>query len=95
MSAYILVEIDVHDPEGFQRYRETVMPSIAAYGGRFVVRGGLIETLEGDWKPPRLAILEFPDRDRARAWWESPEYAAPKALRLKTARSRMVLVEGV
>jgi len=95
MSAYILVQIDVHDPEGFQRYRATVLPSIQAYGGRFIVRGGGIETLEGSWKPPRLAILEFPDRDRARAWWGSPEYAAPKALRLATARSEMILVEGV
>ncbi|MBK9062121.1 MAG: DUF1330 domain-containing protein [Acidobacteria bacterium] len=95
MPAYILVEIDVHDAGGFERYRETVMPSITAYGGRFVVRGGLIETLEGDWKPPRLAILEFPDHARARAWWASPEYAAPKALRLATARSRMILVDGV
>ena len=95
MSAYILVEIDVQDAPGFERYRETVVPSIVAYGGRFVVRGGKIETLEGDWTPPRLAILEFPDRERARAWWSSPEYAEPKALRLATARSRMILVDGV
>jgi uncharacterized protein (DUF1330 family) len=95
MPAYILVEVDVHDPEGYERYREVVMPSITAYGGRFVVRGGPIETLEGDWKPPRLVILEFPDRDRARAWWASPEYAGPKAMRLATARSRMILVEGI
>lgn len=95
MAAYIFVEIDVTDPAGYERYRETVMPSITAYGGRFLVRGGAIETLEGDWKPPRLAVLEFPDRDRARAWWASPEYAGPKALRLATARSRMILVDGV
>jgi uncharacterized protein (DUF1330 family) len=94
MAAYILVEIAVHDAPGFERYRETVVPSIVAYGGRFIVRGAKIETLEGDWKPERLAILEFPDRESARAWWESPEYADPKALRLATASSRMILVDG-
>ena len=95
MSAYVLVQIDVHDSEGFARYRATVLPSIEAYGGRFIVRGGAIEALEGTWKPPRLAILEFPDAARARAWWASPEYAEPKALRLATAKSEMILVEGV
>jgi uncharacterized protein (DUF1330 family) len=95
MPAYILVEIDVHDAAGYERYRGMVLPSIVAYGGRFLVRGGTIEALEGDWKPPRLVILEFPDRARARAWWASPEYAGPKALRLETARSRMILVDGV
>lgn len=95
MAAYILVEIDVHDRKGFERYRGMVLPSITAHGGRFVVRGGAIETLEGDWHPPRLAILEFPDTARARAWWASPEYAEAKALRLAAARSRMILVEGV
>ncbi|MGA7991877.1 MAG: DUF1330 domain-containing protein [Thermoanaerobaculia bacterium] len=95
MSAYILVQVDVHDATGFARYREAVLPSITAYGGRFIVRGGSIETLEGTWHPPRLAILEFPDAERARAWWASPEYAEPKALRLATARSEMILVEGV
>lgn len=95
MSAYVLVQIDVHDPEGFARYRATVLPSIEAYGGRFLVRGGAIETLEGTWHPPRLAILEFPDMARARAWWASPEYAEPKAMRLATARTEMILVSGV
>jgi uncharacterized protein (DUF1330 family) len=94
MPAYILVQIEVHDPEGYERYRSMVLPSIHAFGGRFIVRGGPIETLEGAWKPSRLAILEFPNRDRARAWWASPEYAGPKALRLATARSEMILVEG-
>ena len=95
MSAYVLVQVDVHDPEGYERYRRMVLPSIEAYGGRFLVRGGPIETLEGSWRPPRLVILEFPDAARARAWWASPEYAGPKALRLATARSEMILVEGV
>ena len=95
MPAYILVQVDVHDPEGYERYRRMVLPSIEAYGGRFLVRGGPIETLEGSWRPPRLVILEFPDVARAREWWASPEYAGPKALRLATARSEMILVEGM
>ena len=95
MPAYILVQVDVHDADGYARYRGMVPPSIAAYGGRFIVRGGPVETLEGSWHPPRLVILEFPDAERARAWWASPEYAEPKALRLATARSEMILVEGV
>jgi uncharacterized protein (DUF1330 family) len=95
MSAYILVQVDVHDPEGYARYRQLVLPSIEAYGGRFLVRGGATETLEGTWRPPRLVILEFPDAQKARAWWASPEYAEPKALRLATARSEMILAPGV
>jgi len=94
MSAYVLVQVDVHDPEGYARYREMVLPSITAYGGRFIVRGGPVETLEGAWRPARLVILEFPDAESARAWWASPEYAGPKALRLATARSEMILVGG-
>ncbi len=95
MSAYVLVQIEVRDPEGYARYRATVLPSIEAYGGRFLVRGGPVETLEGTWNPPRLVIIEFPDAERARAWGASPEYAAPKALRLETARSEMILATGV
>lgn len=95
MSAYVLVQVDVRDPEGYARYRSMVPPSLEAYGGRFLVRGGALETLEGSWRPPRLVILEFPDAARARAWWASPEYAEAKALRLATARSEMILVEGV
>ncbi len=94
MPAYVLVQVDVHDPAGYARYRGIVLPSITAYGGRFIVRGGPIVTLEGTWRPPRLVILEFADVEHARAWWASPEYAGPKALRLATASSEMILVEG-
>ncbi len=94
MPAYVLVDVDVHELEGYAKYRSIVLPSIEAYGGRFIVRGGSIETLEGTWRPKRLVILEFPDAGKARAWWASPEYAGPKALRLATARSEMILVDG-
>ena len=95
MAAYIIVEVAVRDPVRYERYKELVPASIAAYGGRFIVRGGAVEALEGEWKPGRLVILEFPSAERARAWWSSPEYAEAKALRLATANSKMLLVEGL
>ncbi|MFI5198080.1 MAG: DUF1330 domain-containing protein [Thermoanaerobaculia bacterium] len=95
MSAYVLVDVVVRDPAKYESYKALVPPSIAAYGGRFIVRGGAVEELEGSWKPSRLVILEFPSAERARAWWSSPEYAEAKALRLATATSKMILVEGL
>jgi len=72
-----------------------VPPTLAAYGGRFVVRGGATETLEGDWSPQRLVIVEFPSVEQAKAWWASSEYAEAKALRQATARTQMLVVAGV
>lgn len=95
MPAYVIVDITVEDPETYARYREMVPPSIAAYGGRFLARGGATETLEGTWSPKRLVLLEFPSPERARAWWASPEYAEAKALRQSCSRAEMLLVEGV
>lgn len=95
MSAYIVVQVDVQDAERYARYRELAPPSIAAYGGRYLARGGATETLEGSWAPARLVILEFPSAERARAWWHSEEYAEGKALRHASAHSEMVLIEGV
>ena len=95
VPAYVVVEIAVHDPSNYERYKQLSPSSIAAYGGRFIVRGGAVESLEGEWSPGRFVILEFPSADRARAWWASPEYAEAKALRLATAHSKMILVEGL
>ena len=95
MPAFVIVDITVEDPETYARYREMVPPSIAAYGGRFLARGGATETLEGTWSPRRLVLLEFPTPERARAWWASPEYAEAKALRQSCSRAEMLLVEGV
>lgn len=95
MPAYVVVQIEeITDPVAYERYKATTMPSIAAYGGRYLVRGGPCEVLEGSWQPPRLVVLEFPNADQARAWWNSPEYAAAKALRQAAARSEIVLIEG-
>ena len=95
MSAYVVVQIEVHDPEAFEEYRALVSSTVEAYGGRYVVRGGTIETLEGDWKPPRFVILEFESMERAKAWWSSEEYRVPKELRHKAASSQMIVAEGV
>lgn len=95
MAAYVVVQVEVQDPERYETYKKLVPPSLEAYGGRFVVRGGKTETLEGAWSPERFVILEFPSVDQAKAWWGSPEYAEAKALRHATAHSEMIVVEGV
>jgi len=95
MPAYVVVEVEVLDEQRYETYKRMVPPSLAAYGGRFIVRGGATETLEGQWSPKRLVILEFPSAARAKAWWGSVEYAEAKALRQATARTQMIVVEGV
>ena len=95
MPAYIVVEVEVQDAVRYESYKEMVPPpSLASYGGRFLVRGGRVETLEGDWSPKRLVIVEFPSVERAKAWWSSTEYEEAKALRQATARTQMIVVQG-
>ncbi|PYR91215.1 MAG: DUF1330 domain-containing protein [Acidobacteria bacterium] len=95
MSAYIIVQVDVKDPVRYEDYKRLVPASLAKYGGRFVVRGGRTETLEGTWSPKRVVMVEFPDVERAKAWWASADYAEAKALRQATSRTEMIVVEGV
>lgn len=95
MSAYFLVEIETVDAQAMAEYRALIPPVVQAFGGRFLVRGGACETLEGDWVPPRLVVLEFPDLATAWAFYDSELYAPLKQLRLRAGRSRLVLVEGV
>jgi uncharacterized protein (DUF1330 family) len=95
MSAYIIVDIDVRDPQAYPEYAKRSPESIAVYGGRFLARGGRTEVLEGEWSPKRLVILEFESMERAKQWLVSPEYRPVKALRHKAAVSNMVVVEGV
>jgi uncharacterized protein (DUF1330 family) len=95
MAAYLVADIEVTDAEGYQQYRRTVGASIAAFGGRFLARGGAVEVLEGDWSPKRLVIVEFPSMERLRAWYDSPEYAPALALRKRASISRLVMTEGV
>ncbi len=95
MSAYIIVEVDIKDHVRYEDYKRLTPASIAAYGGRFIVRGGKAELIEGDQEPKRIVVLEFENTERAKAWWNSPEYSEAKNLRYATAESRMILVEGV
>jgi uncharacterized protein (DUF1330 family) len=87
--------VDVKDPVRYERYRELVLPTITAYGGRFVARGGRTEALEGPWQPRRVVIVEFPTFDRAKAWWNSPEYSEAKAIRQATSEGTLIVTEGL
>jgi len=95
MPAYVIVDIEVTDPAAFEEYRKQVPGTVQKYGGRFLVRGGGMEVIEGDWRPKRVVVLEFPSMEQAHRWYDSEEYRAPKALRLRTSRARIILVEGV
>jgi len=95
MPAFVIVEIEVRDPEAYENYKSLVPASIAAYGGRFIARGGTTENLEGEWAPERIVVLEFPSLDKARQWWASPEYSDAKAIRMRAAQTRMIATEGV
>lgn len=94
MPAYVIADVSVTDPAGFEEYRKHVPATLEKYGGRYVVRGGRHEKLEGSWQPSRLVILEFPSMEQAKRWYECEEYRDPKALRMKSAKTNAVLVEG-
>jgi uncharacterized protein (DUF1330 family) len=95
VPSYVIVNVTIRDRESYERYKQLAAEAVAAYGGRYLVRGGATETLEGTWRMARLVILEFPSVERARAWWASREYGPAKALRQACADTEMVLVEGV
>ena len=95
MPAYIIVEVDVHDPAQYDEYKKLTPISLIPYDGKFIVRGGKTETLEGDWNPQRMVVLEFPTLEKAKEWWASEEYAPAKSLRQRTAHTKMILVEGL
>jgi uncharacterized protein (DUF1330 family) len=94
MPAYIVTQVDVEDPVRFEDYKPMVPPSLEAFGGRYLVRGGQVENLEGTWAPKRLVLVEFPSLDQAKAWWNSKEYAEAKAIRQAAAKTEMIVVEG-
>jgi uncharacterized protein (DUF1330 family) len=94
MPAYVIVKITIHDPVKYEEYKLLTPATIAAYGGRFIVRGGEAEILEGNPSPGRIVVLEFPDTETAKRWWNSPEYTPAKELRQSIASTEMVLVEG-
>lgn len=95
MPAYVIAEVTTTDQAAMEEYRKQVPATLAKYGGRFVVRGGAAQAVEGDWKPTRLVVLEFPSLADARRWYDSEEYRAPKAQRMRAGRTNLIMVEGV
>ena len=95
MSAYVIVEIDIVDPAGYEEYKKLAGATVEKYGGNYIVRGGEAEVLEGDWKPKRIVVLQFDSMQRAKDWLHCEEYREPRKMRHRTARTNMILVEGV
>ncbi len=94
MAAYVVVEVDVKDPERYADYRTMVPASLAAYGGKYLIRGGQVENLEGDWEPQRFVMIQFESVAQAKRWWDSEEYRQARNLRQATSDTRMIVVEG-
>lgn len=94
MKAYVIVDVRITDPEKYDAYKKLTPRSLVPFEGKFIVRGGETEPLEGSWKPGRIVILEFPSLEKARAWWSSEGYAPAKALRQSASETDMILVEG-
>jgi uncharacterized protein (DUF1330 family) len=96
MAAYIFVNVDVHDPEGYREYTSQVLATLEPFHGRFVIRGGANELLEGEWSPGRIVLLEFPSMEQARAWYTSPAYQAILPIRHRFSQAQVfALIEGV
>ncbi len=95
MPAYLIADVDVTDPILFEQYRAQVPATIAAYGGKYIVRGGKTEVLEGQWQPKRMIVLEFPNTGRLREWYQSKEYAPLMELRKRAAKTNAILLEGL
>jgi uncharacterized protein (DUF1330 family) len=94
MAAYFILDTKIHDPAGYAHYVEAGSPSVQQYGGKYIARGAKVEVLEGDWQPNRIVMIEFPSFDQAKCWYNSPEYQAALAGRLRSAASKAVIIEG-
>jgi uncharacterized protein (DUF1330 family) len=95
MAAYVIVEIDVTDPVGYEEYKKHAAATVHAHGGKYIVRGGQAEVLEGDWNPKRIVVLQFESMERAKEWLNCEEYREPRKMRHATAKTNMIVVEGV
>lgn len=95
MPAYVIVDVDVHDPETYKEYRAKAAPTVTRHGGRYIVRGGSVTHVEPGWDLHRFVILEFPSLAAARTWYDSPDYQAVLPIRLRSTRSRLAFVEGL
>jgi uncharacterized protein (DUF1330 family) len=94
MAAYLIVEIEITDPVGYEEYKKLAGATVEKYGGGYLVRGGKTEMLEGDWNPKRIVVLKFESAARAKEWLNSEEYREPRKMRHRTAKTNMILVEG-
>jgi uncharacterized protein (DUF1330 family) len=94
MAAYVIVEVSIHDPIKYEEYKKLTPAAIAAFNGKFLIRGGETTTLEGDWQPERIVVLEFPTVERANEWWNSELYTGAKVIRQEAAKTKMIIVEG-
>jgi uncharacterized protein (DUF1330 family) len=94
MAAYVLAEVEITNPEGYKEYAKVVPGTIAQYGGKFLHRGGNSAVLEGEWPQRRRVLIEFPSMDAAKAWFDSPEYEKPKAMRQANSKGRLILLDG-
>ncbi|MFY9738137.1 MAG: DUF1330 domain-containing protein [Candidatus Cybelea sp.] len=94
MSAYVIVNVKTRDPVEYERYKKMAAETVANFGGRFLVRGGRMQVLEGAWAPARIVVLEFDSYERASEWWHSAEYAPAKALRQRLSETDLLIVDG-
>jgi len=95
MPAYVIVDVVIEDNIAYEEYKKLTPAAISAYDGKFIVRGAKTECLEGNWDPQRIVILEFPSVERVKEWWASPEYSEAKAIRQRSAKTKMIVVQGV
>ena len=95
MSAYVVVEIEILDPVGYEEYKKQAATTVHKYGGKYIARGGKTEVLEGDWNPKRIVVLQFESMERAKEWLNCEEYREPRKMRHATAKTNMILVEGL
>lgn len=95
MAGYVIVNDEITDPARFEEFRSRVGATVAAHGGKYHVRGGAIEVVDGDWTPERVVVIEFESVERAKAWLSSPEYSEIRKIRLESARANVTIAEGV
>lgn len=95
MAGYIIADVDIHDLDKYRDYRRMTGPTLEKYGGRPLVVGGPLESLEGNWAPKRMVVLEFPSVEQAKAWWASEDYREAKELRQRIGFTNMVVVDGL
>ena len=95
MAAYAIIHDEIHDQALFGEFRQRVAATIEAHGGRYLVRGGAVEVMDGDWVPDRVVVVEFDSVEQAKAWLTTPEYTEIKEIRMKSAKASLIIVEGV